>query len=98
MWRGGAWGDEETATLAVARRYDLLRSVLRGPNPEGRALAAVALKEAGALTPADRRTVEVLARSPIAIDVAVEDDMLGREPSSKFFSRLRWPARGDFRW
>ena len=53
VWRAGGGGDQEAATLDVARRYDLLRSVLRGPNPEGRALAAVALKEAGALTPAD---------------------------------------------
>ena len=97
VWRGGAGGDEEVATLESAKRYDLLRSLLRGPNPEGRALAALALKEAGAITPADRRTVEVLARSPLAIAVAVEDDMFGREPSSQFFSRLRWPARGDFR-
>ncbi len=97
VWRGGGGGDQEAATLQGARRYDLLRSVLRGPNPEGRALAAVALKEAGAITPADRRTMETLAQSPLAVAVAVEDDMLGYEPSSKFFSHLRWPARGDFR-
>jgi|CZKU01.1.fsa_nt_gi hypothetical protein len=80
------------ATLERAKRYDLLRGVLRGPNPEGRALATLALEEAGELTADDRHTVKALAQVPVAIEVAAEDDMVMDWPSSRFFSRPRWPV------
>lgn len=47
-------GRGETVALARAKRFDLLRNVLRGSNPEARIYAARALETAKALTWSDR--------------------------------------------
>ncbi len=46
--------------IARAGRWDLLRNALRGPNPSGRAGAAVALLERGELSDEDRRAIRAL--------------------------------------
>jgi hypothetical protein len=62
-------GRQETAALVAAGRFDLLRAVLRGLNPEGRAWAAHALLEhqkAGTkLDPADAAAIEKLRALPL---------------------------------
>lgn len=60
-------GRAETEALTKAGRFDLLRSILRGPNPESRVYAAHALTNAGALEAADRTAIENLARRPVTI-------------------------------
>jgi hypothetical protein len=91
------WGYEEMSALLHAKRYDLLKQVLRGPNPEGRAYAALALQAAGALDASDRHAINVLRRaSPgIVADVELRDDMGFVDPADRFFSRLRWPRPAD---
>ncbi len=49
--------------LVDARALDALRRVLRGPNPEGRAFAAVGLSSLDALSPQDARVIELLAQT-----------------------------------
>jgi hypothetical protein len=98
VWRRAeGWGDHEIRALADAREYALLRAVLRGPNPEGRAYAAVMLQQGNALSDADRRAVQILARLSPRIHVGIEnrDDAGGYESASRFFSTLRWPTRAD---
>jgi hypothetical protein len=46
-------GRVATRKLVAARRADLLRNVLRGPNPEARLYAARGLRELGALSGPD---------------------------------------------
>lgn len=58
-----------TELLVAAERFDLLRSILRGPNPEARVFAAHALSEHGALEPADGAAIAVLARLALPIRV-----------------------------
>lgn len=60
-------GNPQTAALVAARRLDLLRAVLHGPNPEARVYAAHALTEHGALEPADVATIETLRRLPMKL-------------------------------
>lgn len=64
-------GAEATQALVDARRFDLLRVVLRGVNPEGRAWAAHALLErarAGvALDAADARAIASLRALPLEL-------------------------------
>ena len=93
VWKGSeGHGYEDMEALVQAKRYDLLRQVLRGPNPEGRAYAALALRYAGALDASDRRTVDALRRASPNIAVIVEmSDEWGTEGADRFFSDLRWP-------
>ena len=97
VWKGSVgWGYEEAEALLKAKRYDLLRQVLRGPNPEGRAYAALALRDAGALDSSDRRTVEALRRvSPAIAVVEIPGDEGSIERADRFFSELRWPRRAQ---
>ena len=62
-------GREQTQALVGAARFDLLRCVLRGPNPEARAYAAHALLERGAEDAADAAAIETLARLPLRLIV-----------------------------
>lgn len=50
-----------TELLVAAGRFDLLRSILRGPNPEARVFAAHALSEHGTLDAADAAVIAKLA-------------------------------------
>jgi hypothetical protein len=97
VWkRSEGRGYEETEALLGAKRYDLLRQVLRGPNPEGRAYAALALHDARALDASDRRTVEALRLASPAIGVVeIPGDVFSTERAERFFSELRWPQRAD---
>jgi hypothetical protein len=60
-------GAEETEALRSARRIDLLRNVLRGPNPEARVYALSALRQLDALDAKDRASVERLTALPIKV-------------------------------
>jgi hypothetical protein len=66
---GAPTGRSEVMSLARAKRYDLLRNVLRGACPEGRLYAAWALETAKALAWSDRAVVEQLGRSPLEVMV-----------------------------
>jgi hypothetical protein len=57
-------GRREVESLLRGGRYDLLRNVLRGPNPEGRAYAAIGLFGAGQLAPLDRVALEAIHDEP----------------------------------
>jgi hypothetical protein len=57
-------GRREMESLLKGGRHDLLRNVLRGPNPEGRAYAAIGLFRAGQLAPLDRLALEALQNEP----------------------------------
>ena len=61
-------GAVEIRAIVAAGRFDLVRLVLRGPNPEGRVWAAHALLERGALDDADRRAIETLRALPLEIE------------------------------
>ncbi len=96
VWKGSEGsGYEEMEALLGAKRYDLLRQVLHGPNPEGRAYAALALHQSAALDSSDRRAIDALRRAspPIAIGVEGRDDSNRTETADRFFSTLRWPRR-----
>ena len=60
-------GGEAMKALIESERWDLVRNVLRGPNPGGRVMAAWALAGAERATPADWRAIRALreTRSPI---------------------------------
>jgi hypothetical protein len=60
-------GREEADALQSAGRVDLLRNVLRGPNPEARVYAARALTRMDAIGPDDLRILHRLASRPIPI-------------------------------
>jgi hypothetical protein len=62
-----AEGASETKALRSARRIDLLRNVLRGPNPEARVYALEALRKLRALDAADRSIAERLAAAPLKV-------------------------------
>ena len=62
-----AEGASETRALRSARRIDLLRHVLRGPNPEARVYALEALGRLRALDAADRAVAERLAAAPMKV-------------------------------
>jgi hypothetical protein len=66
---GAPAGRNEATSLARAKRYELLRNVLRGASPEGRLYAAWALDNAKALVWNDRAVVEQLARSPLEVTI-----------------------------
>ncbi len=56
-------GRDAMLTLIAAKRIDLLRNVLRGPNPGGRIYAAQALRQLRAMSPQDEAIVAALASS-----------------------------------
>jgi hypothetical protein len=60
-------GAKETLMLEKAGRLDLLRNVLRGPNPEGRVYAAQALRRHQPLTPDDASVIEKIRTQPTII-------------------------------
>lgn len=64
-------GAEDIRALAAAGRHDLVRSVLRGFNPEGRVWAVHALLEhartGGVLDEADKRAIDVLRALPLKL-------------------------------
>lgn len=64
---GTPFGLQMTRVLVKAERFDLLRAVLRGPNPEARVYAAHALTEHGPLDEADAATIERLACLPMEL-------------------------------
>lgn len=76
---GLAEGDDGAPPLALASmkslvdagRFDLVRAVLRGPNPEARVYAAHALETHGQREEADIAAVEVLAKLPLQLEVRV---------------------------
>ncbi len=85
-------GWPEAQALLKAARFDPLRRILRGPNPEGRAYAALALAEANAIRPADLVTIATLRRTRVVAAVC-NPDPRGRasSPSHGIFDRLQWP-------
>src|SRR5262249_49427344 len=85
--RGGL-GARGAYARSAAGRTDALRAVLRGPNPEARALAAVVLNEAHALDAADRDTIRALAMTSPKLAVGLEgSDHYAFEESGLFFQR-----------
>jgi len=68
--------------LVVARRADLLRNVLRGPNPEARLYAARGLRELGALSDADRALTLKLRKLKLPL-VNCSGCTIHREPSEE---------------
>jgi hypothetical protein len=64
---GPAHGRLETDSLRAAGRIDLLRQILRGPNPEGRVYAARALAEMDAMNIDDQGITQWLAARPVSI-------------------------------
>lgn len=60
-------GAEEAEALRAARRIDLLRNVLRGPNPEARVYALRALRQLDALDAQDRASIERFTALPIKV-------------------------------
>src|SRR6185295_14016273 len=58
---------KETKSLSSARRFDLLRNVLRGPNPEARVYALKALEQAGAAGATERAAIEVVRALPAKV-------------------------------
>lgn len=90
--------DDDIRALTQAKRADLLKNVLRGYNPGGRVLAAVALLElekAGThLTPSERNTIGVVLDLDISLHACVFDmcsDPTAREALRWFDSGLAWP-------
>jgi hypothetical protein len=61
-------GRDEIGVLASARRIDLIRNILRGPNPEARIYAAWALERLGAVAPADQTVIAAVMNLPISIN------------------------------
>ena len=80
-------GFVHTSALVTAGRFDLLRAVLRGPNPEARVYAAHALSEHGALEPADAATIAILARLPFQL-VTCDGCLWGHEEWDAAFHGL----------
>jgi hypothetical protein len=72
----GYW---EMIDLEHSGRIDLLRSVLRGLNPEGRYFAAFALDQIEGPTGADDSTIERLARLPPETVAVCNGDTFGVE-------------------
>jgi hypothetical protein len=68
--------------LVIARRVDLLRNVLRGPNPEARLYAARGLRELGALSDADRALTLKLRKLKLPL-VNCSGCMVHRETSEE---------------
>jgi hypothetical protein len=64
---GSPYGRDAAAALRTAGRVDLLRNVLRGPNPEGRVYAARALAKLGATDDADAKIIAKLGSSSTPI-------------------------------
>ncbi len=62
-------GAEEIRALVEAGRLDLVRAVLRGLNPEGRAYAAHALLAGGELEPRDEAAIDRLRALPVELTV-----------------------------
>jgi hypothetical protein len=60
-------GAEETKALRVAHRLDLIRNVLRGPNPEARVYAARALERLGPVTPDDKAVIDKVIALPVKV-------------------------------
>src|SRR4029079_11851038 len=60
-------GAKETKSLSSARRFDLLRNVLRGPNPEARVYALKALEQAGAAGAPERAAIEAVRALPAKV-------------------------------
>lgn len=73
---GRSYGDDggappglaEMAALIASQRFDLVRAVLRGPNPEARVYAAHALIQRGPLDPADAAAIATLAKLPLDLE------------------------------
>ena len=61
-------GHVAMSSLVEAKRSDLLRNVLRGPNPEGRVFAGIGLEQLDLLSEADLKTVVVLMNTPVRIN------------------------------
>jgi hypothetical protein len=59
-------GAKEAKALRSSRRFDLLRNVLRGPNPEARVYALKALGQTGTSTD-DRAAIEAVSTLPLKI-------------------------------
>jgi hypothetical protein len=59
-------GAEEVKALRSSRRFDLLRNVLRGPNPEARVYALKALRQTG-VSAGDRAAIEAVSALPLKI-------------------------------
>lgn len=72
-YEGGDAPEGKTATdrIVAAGRYDVLRRVLRGPNPDGRVYAARALlaraRKGQPLAPTDKRAIDVIRGSDVPI-------------------------------
>lgn len=62
-------GCEAIEQLGAAARYDLIRAVLRGPSPEGRAYAALMLNKDKKATPDDLVVEEKLKKLNIPVQV-----------------------------
>ncbi len=58
-----------TNSIVAADRLDLLRAILRGPNPEARVFAAHALLRQGTLDPADATTIAKLATLDLRLQI-----------------------------
>lgn len=82
-------GVTDVAALLRAGRIDLLRRVLRGPNPEGRIYAAWALRRAQGepLSPADAETISRVRASKHHVNVA-EGCSSGRATPQKALEAL----------
>jgi hypothetical protein len=77
---------EAAQSLVDAPAVDALRRVLRGPNPEGRAYAALGLKRLAALSPEDLRVVELLkGTSTVHFQYGCMGHILS---ASKFYEKL----------
>jgi hypothetical protein len=61
-------GAREMKALRAAGRLDLIRNVLRGPNPEARIYALATLKELGAVDAQDRAVIDRIMALPIKIE------------------------------
>nr|MBA3463193.1 hypothetical protein [Deltaproteobacteria bacterium] len=65
----GRLAEQPIAAIVAARRIDLLRAILRGPNPVGRVNAACALLAgfANLLDDTDREAIRIIKALPIPI-------------------------------
>jgi hypothetical protein len=77
-------GRREMDTLVTAGRFDLIRNVLRGPTPEGRAFAAEALRNAHRVTADDRATFAAIRRSGGSVAFCEGCTVHGPEPEATF--------------
>jgi len=60
-------GRSEITTLRLLKRIDLIRTVLRGPNPAARVYAKRALVELAAVSPVDQAIIDRLATLPVSL-------------------------------